>query len=160
MGKIVLRIDGQSQVKVCASILFRRYYTDSIKVQPRPYSPPSLTGQYTYLVAGGLGGIGREVIKHLVKLGATNIVTLSPSGAADGIKKAFVEEMKQKGVNLVVHQGSVANIEDVRKVKELVGDQTIRGIIQAAMSLQVIDSKNSSPLTDANEKNRIQRLRV
>jgi hypothetical protein len=53
-------------------------------------------------------------------------------------KTALVREMREAGVSLVIQQGSVTEIEDIKKLKDLVGERTIRGIIQGAMVLQVI----------------------
>ncbi len=107
--------------------------------QIQPQTPPlaRLDAQSTYLVAGGLGGLGRAMIRFLTTLGAKHFITLSRTGADSSSKKAFVQEMKNAGVNLIVHQGSVVNIKDIKRVKELAGPYPVRGIIQGAMALQV-----------------------
>ena len=91
----------------------------------------------TYLVVGGLGGIGRALVRHLADLGAKHIATLSRSGVDNESKSALVREMREAGVNLIIQQGSVTEIGDIKKLKDLVGKRTIRGIIQGAMVLQV-----------------------
>jgi NAD(P)-dependent dehydrogenase (short-subunit alcohol dehydrogenase family) len=96
-----------------------------------------LKDDQTYLVVGGLGGIGKALVRHLADLGAKHIATLSRSGVDNESKRAFVKDMHETGVNLIVHQGSVTEIEDIRKLKDLVGQRRIRGVIQAAMLLQV-----------------------
>lgn len=107
------------------------------KVQPKPPPLAKLNTEHTYLVTGGLGGLGRAVIRYLVTLGAKHIATLSRSGAQGDNKAAFVNEMRQAGVNLVVHQGSVTNSQDIEELKDLTRDHPIRGVIQGAMVLQV-----------------------
>jgi NAD(P)-dependent dehydrogenase (short-subunit alcohol dehydrogenase family) len=106
-------------------------------VLPQTPSSPKLNANNTYLVVGGLGGLGRAIIRFLSTLGAKHIATLSRSGAESGSKKAFVKEMSDAGVNLTVHQGSVVNIEDIRKVKEQTRSRSIRGVVHGAMVLQV-----------------------
>ena len=104
------------------------------------HAPPSTTklrDDQTYLIVGGLGGIGKALIRHLVDLGAKHIATLSRSGIDNESKRAFVKEMRESGVNLIIQQGSVTEIGDIKKLKDLVGKRTIRGIIQGAMVLQV-----------------------
>jgi len=98
---------------------------------------PKLCGDSTYLVAGGLGGIGRSVMKYLAQLGAKHIATLSRSGADTSDNKDIVNEMLEIGVNLTIHQGSVAETEDILKVQKAAGKRLIRGIVQGAMVLQV-----------------------
>jgi hypothetical protein len=45
--------------------------------------------------------------------------------------------MHDGGVNLMIHQGSAGNVEDVRKVKEAAGKRPVRGVVQGAMALHV-----------------------
>ncbi|KAH9204906.1 polyketide synthase, partial [Leptodontidium sp. 2 PMI_412] len=120
VGKIILNIDGQSHVKV----------------QPQTPFPPKLDARYTYLVVGGLGGIGRAVVKYLAQLGAKHIATLSRSGIEGSNKKEFVKEMRDAGVNLIVEHGSVVKIGDLKKLKERTKQWPIRGVVQGAMVLE------------------------
>lgn len=91
----------------------------------------------TYLVVGGLGGLGRAIIRFLATLGAKHIATLSRSGIEGGSKEVFVKEMRDAGLDLIVQRGSVASIDDIRKLKEATQPWPIRGVIQGAMVLQV-----------------------
>ena len=52
--------------------------------------------------------------------------------------------MREAGVNLIVQQGSVTEMGDLKKLKDLVGKRTIRGIIQGAMVLQVSQAEYGS----------------
>lgn len=45
--------------------------------------------------------------------------------------------MSDAGVNLIIHRGSVINIQDLINVKELTRQWPIRGVVQGAMVLQV-----------------------
>lgn len=107
------------------------------QVRHAPPSPTKLKEDQTYLVVGGLGGIGKALVRHLAELGAKHIATLSRSGVDNESKSAFVREMREAGVNLIVQQGSVTEIADIKKLKNLVGYRPICGIIQGAMVLQV-----------------------
>lgn len=70
-------------------------------------------------------------------MGAKNIVVMSRSGASgDRTKEAFIQEMAELGLNLIVHIGSVVNLADVQSVQAAIGNLTIRGIINGAMDLQ------------------------
>lgn len=120
MGKLIVEIDLQSQVKI----------------QPQKPSLAKLNHESTYLVTGGLGGLGRAVIRYLVKLGARHIMSLSRSGAEGSIKEAFVKEMRDAGVELTIHLGSVAKLEDIERLKYLTPEIPIRGVVQGAMDLR------------------------
>lgn len=91
----------------------------------------------TYLVVGGLGGIGKAIIRHLADLGAKQIAILSRSGVDSESKIELVKEMREAGVNLIIQQGSVTEVDDIKKLNGHVGKRTIRGVIQGAMVLQV-----------------------
>ena len=80
---------------------------------PQTPSHTKVSVNNTYLVVGGLGGLGRAIIRFFATLGAKHIAILSRSGAESDSQKAFVKEMSDAGVNLIVHQGSVVNIEDI-----------------------------------------------
>lgn len=110
---------------------------------PQTPSHTKVSVNNTYLVVGGLGGLGRAIIRFFATLGAKHIAILSRSGAESDSQKAFVKEMSDAGVNLIVHQGSVVNIEDIIKVKELTRQWPIRGVVQGAMVLQVSLSRAS-----------------
>ncbi|KAL2821621.1 hypothetical protein BJX63DRAFT_427619 [Aspergillus granulosus] len=120
MGKFVLKIDDSSQGNVLASP-----------------TPCQLRGDCAYLFVGGLGGLGRAIIKHFARIGAKNIVIMARSGASgDRTKQAFIQEMTELGLNLIIHKGSVVNLHDVQRIQAVIGSLTIRGIINGAMELQ------------------------
>ena len=96
-----------------------------------------LKDDQTYLVVGGLGGIGKALVRHLADLGAKHIATLSRSGGDNEGTRALVKEMSEAGVDLIIQQGSVTEMKDLKKLRDRVGERTIRGIIQGAMVLQV-----------------------
>lgn len=91
----------------------------------------------TYLVVGGLGGIGRAIIKLLSELGAKYIATISRSGAAHKSQQNFLSEMKAIGVIITVFKGSVADMDVVQQVKDCLKDHPVVGIIHAVMALEV-----------------------
>jgi NAD(P)-dependent dehydrogenase (short-subunit alcohol dehydrogenase family) len=105
------------------------------QVQPQCPPPAKLRDDCTYLVVGGTGGLGRAIVKFFARLGAKHIMTMSRSGATS--QTAFIEEMRNAGVNLCVHQGSIVDIENVRKAVTLAADRPIRGVVQGAMVLHV-----------------------
>ncbi|PON21130.1 hypothetical protein TGAM01_v209978 [Trichoderma gamsii] len=59
----------------------------------------SLDPEGTYVLAGGLGGLGKSISKLLVSNGARHLAFLSRSGASSGASKAFVENLWLKGVD-------------------------------------------------------------
>lgn len=96
----------------------------------------------TYVVAGGLGGIGRQITRWLVRRGAANILLLTRSGTKSDLNRSnMVMELEKKGVKL---QYGVCDITDLGSVREAVNSASktmppIRGCFQAAMVIQVCD---------------------
>jgi emericellamide synthase (highly reducing iterative type I polyketide synthase) len=89
---------------------------------------------------GGFGGLGRAIISWLVEHGAKNIVSLSRSGAKDAESRAFVEQIRQKGVTLLAPCCDIASSEAVAQLAQDItqyGLPPVQGIINSAMALRV-----------------------
>ncbi len=91
----------------------------------------------TYLITGGLGGIGMWLARELVRRGARNLVlmgrrdvTPSTQGAVDGLG--------QTGANVVVAKADVSKREDIERVLAQISTSMppLRGIIHAAGTVQ------------------------
>ncbi|EED11953.1 polyketide synthase, putative [Talaromyces stipitatus ATCC 10500] len=75
---------------------------DSIRIDVRVKSlPKKLFGsQATYLIAGGLGGLGREMARWLVSRGAVYLILPSRSGPRTAKAQQFLTEMGNKKVHI------------------------------------------------------------
>ncbi|KAH8427769.1 uncharacterized protein LDX57_005476 [Aspergillus melleus] len=89
----------------------------------------------SYLLVGGLGGVGRSIASWLVENGAKHIVFLSRSGRSEKTEH-FIQELEVLGCQVQVFKGSVANFDDVQQVATQ-AEKPIRGAIQLSMALQV-----------------------
>jgi acyl transferase domain-containing protein/NADPH:quinone reductase-like Zn-dependent oxidoreductase/SAM-dependent methyltransferase len=88
----------------------------------------------SYLLVGGLGGVGRSIASWLVRKGAKSLVFLSRSGRSKN-HEDFCKELEVMGCKMQVYEGSVANAEDVKgAVAEAC--YPIRGAINLSMALQ------------------------
>ncbi|RYP44832.1 hypothetical protein DL768_008731 [Monosporascus sp. mg162] len=97
----------------------------------------SLRSDASYLVVGGLGGLGRSVLAWLAEHGAKNLIVLSRSGIGNNqkITMALVEELAALGCSIQVMAGSVAHLEDVRRVIRH-ASLPVAGVIQMSMVLR------------------------
>ena len=89
----------------------------------------------TYLLAGGLGGLGRSISELLIANGARHLAFLSRSGASTDQAKAFISEVSSRGVNVQVFCADICNREALEAViKEQVTAQMppIVGVFQCA----------------------------
>ncbi|RYP13408.1 hypothetical protein DL767_010766 [Monosporascus sp. MG133] len=92
----------------------------------------------TYLVAGGLGGVGRAIIKWMARKGAKNLILPSRTGPTSGAARETILELQKLGVNVVT---PICDVSVARSLEELLRDcgkrmPPIKGCINAAMVLQ------------------------
>jgi hypothetical protein len=119
MGKIVIKIGDPDQVPVA---------TDE---RPVSFSP-----DYSYVLVGGTGGIGRSIGRWMVENGARNLVFLSRSAGTSLCSKAYFQELELMGCAVNAVSGSVMNFEDVQSAIALC-PKPLAGVIQLAMDLKV-----------------------
>ncbi|KAK8013161.1 lovastatin nonaketide synthase [Apiospora marii] len=94
-----------------------------------------LDGSKTYLLVGGLGGLGRTLSQWLVRKGAKSIAFFSRSGAEKPEAKQTVDWLQQRGISVQVFSGDVASLPDVTHAIRQIGPR-LGGVLQAAMVLQ------------------------
>lgn len=88
-------------------------------------------------MVGGTGGIGRAIVRYLADLGAKHIITLSRSGGTSDSVLGLIQEMADRKIDLRVMKGSVVDLPTVEGILCTTKDHPVRGIIQAALILQV-----------------------
>lgn len=87
-------------------------------------------------MVGGTGGLGKATLRLLADLGAKRLVTLSRSGSDGASTREVIEEMAARGVEVVVHKGSVLDKVTLEGMIEGCKQYPIRGVVQGAMVLQ------------------------
>ncbi|KAJ4402716.1 hypothetical protein N0V82_010748 [Gnomoniopsis sp. IMI 355080] len=94
----------------------------------------------TYLIVGGLGGIGRAILRWMAGKGARNLVALSRSGISSGKAAAqVVSDLEKMGVRILTPRCDVATAtDDLAEVLQNVAISMppIKGCINCAMVLQ------------------------
>jgi acyl transferase domain-containing protein/NADPH:quinone reductase-like Zn-dependent oxidoreductase len=93
-----------------------------------------LQANATYLLVGGLGGVGRSIASWFVRNGAKSLAFISRSGRSEQ-HDDFCRELEAMGCKVQVFQGSVADAKDVKRA---VADASppIRGVVNLSMALQ------------------------
>ncbi|MBD2364812.1 SDR family NAD(P)-dependent oxidoreductase [Anabaena minutissima FACHB-250] len=86
----------------------------------------------TYLITGGMGGLGLLVAEWMVEKGARHLVLLGRSGANGEVKQS-IKTLQQMGAQVMVTQADVVNLEQMTKVIEDIERSLppLRGIIHA-----------------------------
>ncbi|KAF4976126.1 hypothetical protein FZEAL_7145 [Fusarium zealandicum] len=93
-----------------------------------------LDGSASYLLVGGLGGLGRAVARHLVEQGARRLVFMSRSAGSGPEDGDTVGELESMGCHVDLVRGSVVSKDDV--CRAIAQAPNLKGIIQASMVLR------------------------
>lgn len=98
--------------------------------------PIVLRSDRAYLLAGGLGGLGRAVSTWLTERGVRHFVFLSRSADDHARYGSFVQELKELGCSVKLVAGNVCNYADVVQAVSA-SDVPFAGVLQATMVLRV-----------------------
>lgn len=110
------------------------------KVKASPLKPSTLNlGGGTYIVAGGLGDLGKRICVLLASKGAGNIVSFSRRTLDDNIKQEFKKDIEQLGSRLHIIQCDITDETSMAKAKSFCVENLppVRGIIHGGMVLRV-----------------------
>jgi hypothetical protein len=122
-GKVVVECDNQTLVKLTL---------------PHP-SPLQLRRDATYVIAGGLGDLGRRLARFLATWGAGHVVTLSRRKLEVEDQLAFEKDMRILGAELHIN---ACDITDKLAVQSIAAECSatlppVKGVIHGGMILRV-----------------------
>ncbi|KAF2179436.1 hypothetical protein K469DRAFT_596142 [Zopfia rhizophila CBS 207.26] len=122
IGKVVVTVNP-------ADVVQQTYLVDT--------SPYQLRSDASYLIAGGLGGLGRSAARWMVSKGARHLILLSRSGPTSKAAIAFINKLRDSGVQVQAPRCDVSSEESLAKV---VSDCSttmppIKGCLQCTMVL-------------------------
>jgi NAD(P)-dependent dehydrogenase (short-subunit alcohol dehydrogenase family)/acyl carrier protein len=86
----------------------------------------------SYLMVGGLGGIGRAVSTWMVDHGAREFIYLSRSAGLTTKDDAFVSELQSMGCAIKLVSGDVTKLEDVKRAVAA-ATYPLKGVVQMSM---------------------------
>lgn len=118
-------------------IVLTTHDDDQVPVIPRGVKPIEFDPNFSYLLSGGLGGLGRSIAEWMVDHGARHLIFLSRSGAAKPEAQKTLAQLIKAGAHAVAYSCDVTNSNQV-KVTIAKAQQEfppIRGAIQGAMAL-------------------------
>ncbi|GME26749.1 beta-ketoacyl synthase [Neofusicoccum parvum] len=112
---------------------------DIVNVIPKPRASARLRGDASYVLSGGLGGLGRSVAKWMALQGAQNLILLSRSGASSDASQEVVGDLKRMGVRCEVFECDVSDdgtlLAALRSCEEA-GMPKIAGVVQGALQFK------------------------
>ena len=112
--------------------------SDIVPVLYRPRDSTILSPNATYLLCGGLGGLGQSLASLLVRLGARNLCFISRSGKSSKGAGKVLEELALQGVRAQVYSCDISCNDDLERILQDCSEKMppIKGVIQCAMVLR------------------------
>lgn len=120
-----------------------------------PFKPAALEldPTATYLISGGLGGLGRGVVSLMIDHGAKHVVSISRSGAKTEKQLAYLKSWRERGCRVDALRCDCTDLLQLEALIERSKEEgwKIKGALQLAMVLRVsrpIHSNCSNSLTN------------
>ena len=117
-------------------VILKMPQDNAVNVSIAPAASLVLDSKASYLLAGGLGGLGRSIAIWMVEHGARDLIFLSPRAGLKAGDQAFFTELGTMGCSVSAIAGRTQNLEDVRKAISSASNP-IKGVLQLAMVLCV-----------------------
>ncbi len=116
IGKVVVSVQGGEQPAV-----------------PDEQLPEQFDPEATYLITGGLGGIGRAAAAWMIARGAKHLVLLGRGLASEAGQRA-IEDLRREGGEVVYARGDVAQADQVASALDSIRATMppLRGVVHAA----------------------------
>ncbi|KAH9989423.1 acyl transferase domain-containing protein [Xylariaceae sp. FL0662B] len=116
--------------------LIVRMPKDASSINAQPARPDfSFRSDASYLLVGGLGGLGRSIAIWMVEHGAKHFIFLSRSGGKRPDEVALVRALEGAGCSVSIAMGSVTEIDDVNRAVDQ-ARLPIAGVVQLSMVLR------------------------
>lgn len=92
----------------------------------------------TYLLVGGMGGLGRSLARSFAAAGARSIAFLSRSGGSSAEAQALVAELAARGVAVRAYRADITDAASLRSALARCEQElpAVRGVVQLAMVLR------------------------
>ncbi|KAI2617049.1 ketoacyl-synt-domain-containing protein [Hypoxylon sp. NC1633] len=123
-----------------ALVCCQRPVSEPVPILSRPRHPLSnyLQNDATYVLSGGLGGLGLEIAKLLAANGAKNLVFLSRTGTANELAKSCVDFLAKKRINVRICKVDICDSEALVEVSRDIQRSMpqVKGLFQCAAVLR------------------------
>ncbi|KAH6981906.1 hypothetical protein BKA56DRAFT_720122 [Ilyonectria sp. MPI-CAGE-AT-0026] len=88
----------------------------------------------TYLLAGGLGGLGRSICELIVNNGARHVAFLSRSGASSEASSQFIADLERKGIDARFFQVDICDASALEETNSMICKEMppVAGVFQCA----------------------------
>ncbi|KAG4435104.1 hypothetical protein IFR05_009413 [Cadophora sp. M221] len=128
----------EAQKRTHGKVVLKMNDADLVSVVPRDSHPLQLSPDATYVLVGGLGGLGRSLAMFMVQHGAKHLAFLSRSGPVSGPQMEFMATLKSQGVDAQAYACDICDRSQLISVLQNCTEEMpkIRGVIQGAAVLR------------------------
>ena len=116
------------------AIKFPEDSKDLQAIMPKP--TPVFRSDRSYLLVGGLGGLGRAVATWMVEHGARHLIFMSRSAREGTETQDLLDDLRSQDCQVTLIAGSVGSMADVQIAVDI-APKPIAGVINMAMVLKV-----------------------
>ncbi|KAL7918585.1 polyketide synthase [Trichoderma austrokoningii] len=110
-------------------------------IKTRPL--PNLRSDRSYILVGGLGGLGRSLATWMAENGVGEIIFISRSAKPGPDLDGYVAELSSQGCSVQLVAGSVSDMADVKRTVQ-VATKPIAGVINLSMVLRDVTLQDMS----------------
>ncbi|WP_372365775.1 SDR family NAD(P)-dependent oxidoreductase [Candidatus Uabimicrobium sp. HlEnr_7] len=127
----ILNSDGEKHIAIRND---ERYVARLTKFNNDKQNDTTIQSSASYLISGGLGGLGLKIAKWMVKKGAGHIFLAGRSVAND----EALQELQSESTCVSYIRGDIANTEDCARIFEIIrkNNLPLKGIFHAAGVLE------------------------
>lgn len=128
--------------KHIGKLVIERHDTDVVPVAQLRKPVSKFSPDATYVVSGGFGGLGQEIIRWMVNRDAKNLIVTSRRGAVDESATSLVASLQREGVKIAA---PACDITDKKALAQVISSclsemPPVRGCVQASTVLNVSHS--------------------
>ncbi|KAJ5595540.1 uncharacterized protein N7459_001748 [Penicillium hispanicum] len=134
--------------EMAGSVILKPHAKDIVPKYPPPPQPYQFPANASYVLAGGLGGLGRSIALWMAARGAKNFIFLSRSGLRGDTTHQFIQGLRDKGCRAEVRACDITDQEMLTKTLASFQPMMppIKGCFQCSMVLRDSMFPNMSAL--------------
>ncbi|CAD5118531.1 DgyrCDS7222 [Dimorphilus gyrociliatus] len=116
IGKILIKLRTESKYSIFQRLCMKdkNFPPESVLVQG--YKKTYCNPNKSYIITGGLGGLGLELAGFLIQRGATRIILTSRSGIKNGYQAKLVKHWQKNGCNIIILKENIASLDESKVI--------------------------------------------
>jgi NAD(P)-dependent dehydrogenase (short-subunit alcohol dehydrogenase family)/acyl carrier protein len=155
LSKLVEGFQTLQSGRGTGKMVFVPHADDIVPIVPEQQTPFYFRPDATYVLSGGLGGLGRSIARWMVSRGARHLLFLSRSGKITPAVEEMEKHLTEQDCQIHIAKCDVTDATDLAKVLDQCRSilPPVKGVIQGAMQLSVSTAPRLLTRADKNSTN-------